>query len=291
MSTKNQIELEDFSRLDLFAASLDHLLTLIIGIVPIFYSFDHPDPLITSLWFCKFRGYIFQISLMLSRWFVAFASVDRYLLSSDRIRLRNLSTKKNTYRIIVIIIIFWSIICSHRLIFFEIRDDICAIVNNRIASIYHSSYVIIGGAFLPSGIMIICASLIYRNLLQRRIRLTIVGEHEQQRRNSLDHQVHHLLLIQVFFFVIFIIPQIGNLLFNTISLSIVNRSDDHYTLERFLNFLAELMLYLFPVTSFYLYTLTSRTFRAEFIKCVRLAVRSPQRIAPTTDATNLTHRF
>lgn len=158
------------------------------------------------------------------------------------------------------------------------------------AALYHSLYVIIGGALLPSAIMLICAYLIQRNLRQkqqRRIQLNVA----EQRRHHLDQQVYRLLFIQVLFFVLFIIPQLANLLFNTISISILNRTDNHYTIERFLNIVAELMLYLFPVTSFYLYTLTSRTFRTELITCLKATFRTPQRIAPVTDATYVTHRM
>jgi hypothetical protein len=62
-----------------------------------------------------------------------------------------------------------------------------------------------------------------------------------------------------------------------------NRSQDHLAVEQFVSFVAECILYLFPVTSFYLYTLTSRTFREELLKFFCLSVVSPgdNRIRPT----------
>jgi H+/gluconate symporter-like permease len=184
------------------------------------------------------------------------------------------------------VIIVWSIICSHRLIFYEIKGKICGIVNNVAAALYHSLYVIIGGGVLPSTIMIVCACLIRRNLVhrqQRRAQLSL----PQHQDNSLDHQVLRILSIQIVCYIIFIIPQLCNLVFNTVSLTIPNPSQNLLAVEAFVSFLAECILYLFPVTSFYLYTLTSRTFRKELIKFFRsmFAPWLGNRIRPMIDNT------
>jgi hypothetical protein len=232
------------------------------------YSLNHLDPQTTSLLFCKIRGYIFQISLMFSRWFVAFACFDRYASSSENVRLRNFAKTRITYRIIIIIIIVWSIICTHRPIFYQIKGNSCGILTDTGAAIYHCLYVIIGGGILPAGMMIICALLVRRNLARKQQKRTDLKRGHQ--RNSLDQQVLRLLLIQIVCYIIFTIPQLANLVFNTFSNTIPNRSIDRLAIEKFINFIAELMLYMFPVTSFYLYTLTSRTFRNVLIDLLRL---------------------
>ena len=279
------------SSLDLLAASIDHLATLVVGISPALYTLDHPDPQVQFLWFCKVRGYLFQICLMLSRWFVVFACLDRCALSSDQVRFRNLATCRNAYRMIVVITIFWSVVCSHRLVFFEIKGNLCAVVNNVGAAMYHSLYVIIGGGVLPSLIMIVCAFTIRRNLARQRQRRTQLSLKKERQKSRLDHQVHRLLFIQIIFYIIFTMPQLANLVFNTISVAISNRSDELSSVERFVNFMAELMLYLFPVTSFYLYTLTARTFRVELLKFFQLASGGLNRVGPAFDGTTLTPRF
>ncbi|CAF1171128.1 unnamed protein product [Rotaria sordida] len=265
-------------------------MTLIIGIGPVLYTLNNPDPQIQSLLFCKLRGYIFQICLMLSRWFVTFASIDRYASTSDKITLRNFAKPRITYRIIIIIIIFWSIICSHRLIFYEIKGNLCGIINNMAAAFYHSVYVIIGGGIFPAMIMIMCAYIIRRNLAhkhERRIRLSL-GNYQ---RNPLDQQVLNILFVQIICYIIFTIPQLCNLVFNTISIMSPDRSNEHLAVESFLNFLAELMLYLFPVTSFYLYTLTSRTFRKELIKFFRSIFCRNDQITPAISAITTNYPF
>ena len=156
----------------------------------------------------------------------------------------------------------------HRIIFYEIKGNVCGIVNNIWASFYHTAYVIFAVGLFPSLTMSICACLIRRNLAykqQRRAQLTLVSI----RRNALDQQVLNILFMQIICYVLFTLPQMANLVFSTISTTIPNRSNDHLAIERFVLFIGELMLYLFGVTSFYLYTLTSPTFRSEFIKFLR----------------------
>lgn len=242
-------------------------MTLTVGISPALYGLGRPSPQIQSLFFCKIWGYLFQISLMLSRWFVACASMDRYALTSDKVRLRNFAERKTAYWMIFGIIIVWSIICSHRLIFYEIQNNICGILNNMGAALYHSIYVIIGGGILPTIIMVTCSLLIRRNLTerhQRRMHLSRGHRHE----NTTNKQLLKLLYTQIIFYVIIIIPQLCNLVFATISITISNRSMEYVAIQQFVAFIAELLLYLFPVTSFYLYTLTSRTFRKELMNFV-----------------------
>ncbi|CAF0952885.1 unnamed protein product [Rotaria sp. Silwood1] len=257
-------------------------MTLIVGIGSVLYSLVHSDPQIQSLIFCKLRGYIFQVCLMLSRWFIAFACIDRYASTSENVNLRNFAKPTIAYRIIIIIISCWSIICSHRIIFYDIKGNFCGIINNMAAALYHSFYVIIGGGICPATIMIVCAWLIRRNLAhknKKRIQLSVSGH----RRNSLDQQVLIILFVQIICYIIFTLPQLCNLVFITISITIPNRSNKHLAIESFLTFLAELMLYLFPVTSFYLYTLTSHTFRKELIKSIRSIVGQNDRIASIID--------
>ena len=264
------------------------MLTLIIGIGPSLYSLNYPDPELESLLYCKIFNYLFQICLMLSRWYVTFAGIDRYALTSQTVQLRNLARPKVAYCVILVINIIWIIISSHRLVFYEIKDNICGIVSNLGAALYQSIYVILGGGIVPVTIMILSAYLIHRNLAhrhQRRMHLISI----QRRVNPLDRQLLKILFVQIISYIIIIIPQISNLMFNTVLLTIPNRSEEHVAIGQFVAFLAELTLYLFPVLSFYLYTLTSRTFRNELMKffCSIHVRCCGHRIAPAVNNTDV----
>ncbi|CAF1418985.1 unnamed protein product [Rotaria sordida] len=234
---------------------------------------------------------------MLSRWFVSFACIDRYALSSDNVRLRRLGNTRTAYRIIIVITIVWTIICSHRLIFYEIKGNVCGILTNTGAAMYHALYVIIGGFILPTVIMIACTVLIQRNLARkRRTRnqlVHVVSTTERERKQqSFDRQMLRLLFMQIVSYIILSLPQMINLVYNTIATTFPNKSADDLAIEGFVAFMAELMLYVFPVSSFYLYTLTSRTFRTELIKLFRSISncwrqRLNNQINPTIGATTI----
>ncbi|CAF2044974.1 unnamed protein product [Rotaria magnacalcarata] len=159
-------------------ASIDHLLALLVSNGTTFYSMNNSDSLTQSIIFCKLRSYIFQICLIISRWFIVFACIDRFALTSSKFQFRKFSKPKLPYRA-VIIIIFWFIICSYRPIFYEIDGNLCVIVTNMAAALYHSLYVIVGGGTLPAMIMIVCGCLIRRNLAHKQqIRVQFVlGDH------------------------------------------------------------------------------------------------------------------
>jgi len=126
---------------------------------------------------------------------------------------------------------------SRWLIFYEIKGNLCGILTNTGAAIYHSFYAIIGGGILTATIMIICALLIGENLANKQRKRKHHSIIESQ-RNSVDQQVLRLL---------FTTRQLFYLIFTAISNTIPNRSRDRLTIERFISFLAELVLYMFPV--------------------------------------------
>jgi hypothetical protein len=100
------------------------------------------------------------------------------------------------------------------------------------ASLYQNIYVTFGGGVFPTIIMSVSAYLIRRNLArkrQRRIEFSL----DNHQRSSLDQQVLKMLFIQIICFMIFIIPQLGNLVFSTISITMPNRSSDYLAIERF----------------------------------------------------------
>jgi hypothetical protein len=286
---------------DFFAASVSNLVLLAVGIGPVMYSLDHPDPLTQTLIFCKVRGYVFQICLMFSRWFVAFACIDRYALSSSSVRLRTFANARIAYRAIITTIVFWSIVSTHRLIFYEIKGNICGIVTNTGAAIYQTLYVTIGGGIFPATIMIICALLIRRNLVNKRQRrqlqsIAVYSTEQQRQQESMDKQVLNLLFIQIVCYIVFTTPQLVELTYNTVSSTIPNVSADQLAIDKIIACLAELMLYVFPVTSFYLYTFSSRTFRSELVEILRLIhiaykERSKSRIAPVIHTTAIDCRI
>ncbi|CAF2872705.1 unnamed protein product [Rotaria sp. Silwood2] len=255
-------------------ASAVLIITISLSSGAYLYSLNHPDPITTIRAFCKARLYVLQTTMMMGRWMITSACIDRYALSSRNARVRRFAQVHVARRVILIVIGIWLVLPIHTLIFYEIRETagICAIVNSRAAALYHSIYLLTTGGVLPAIIMIASALLIRRNLASKR------DIHEQQINVSIPTTQHNtnthvqrardqnalaMLFIQVTVYCIVQTPQFVYTLYAAITSNIPNKSPDRLAIEKFAFFIAELCVFLFPVSSFYVYILVSRTFRTE----------------------------
>jgi len=215
---------------------------------------------------------------MISRWLIVGACIDRYTSTSASANLRRFAKVPVAYRTIIIITLLWLIIPIHIIIFYEIQSNVCAIFTNRVAAFYHSIYTIIMGGFLPILIMTACAIGIQHNLTLKRQRRQqqqngpisdmqrMRNEHHQRLR---DQHALSILFIQIAVYIVVTTPQVTSLLYAAVVRNIPNKSSDRLAIERFVSYLAELLVYLFPVSSFYIYSLVSRTYRMELVKFLR----------------------
>jgi hypothetical protein len=265
--------------------------------MPLAYSANHPNPTNTISLFCKIRSYVSQSSMMMHRWLMTMACIDRCMLSSVSVRLRGFANPRTAYRIVLVNVIIWIILPVHNLIFLDIRGGFCAFPLAT-AAIYHSIFTIITGCLLPILIMIICAVLIHYNLASKRERHRQRNIHSQavdptaRLLKKRDHQVLVMLLAQVVVYSFSVIPWTSFIAFTTFTRDVTNKSTDRLAIEAFLRYLTEVIAYIYPTLSFYIYTLTSHTFRHQLIKTIRsiLAYRNrccvrSQRIRPALENT------
>ena len=277
---------------DFIMASTTVLIHLPLGLAPAIYSLNHLDPYITIPVFCKLRTYLIQFTLMLYRWCLVAACFDRYTLTSPDVRLRNLAKVHIAYRVILIMTIIWMSLPIHILIFFNTNGVTCFSLGSIVVSIYHSIYTLITGSVLPVSIMSVCALLVRRNLVHKsqiRQQLTVNqqnnNEHTEHKR---DQQIFMMLLIQALVYVITQTPWMLFNIYTTATIYVTNKSRDRIAIEQFIRFIADMIIFLHPVLSFYLYTLTSHTFRGELIKLLCHSVKCRQgnhsnRVIPLTN--------
>ncbi len=241
------------------------------------YTLDHVDPNTTILAVCKLRIYILQCTAMMYRWCLTAACFDRYTLSALDARLRNFAQIHIARRVVVGIILVWIVLPVHTLIFYNLKGNTCGIVYSIAAALYHSIFTTIMGGILPVVIMLVCALLIHRNLSvkrQRRRQLSVNQQSGSQSRNNYfqsrrDQQVLLMLVVQVLIYGILVTPLMIWYFYSAITLNVPNKSANRVAIEHFLMFTTELLLFGFPASSFYLYTLASRMFRAELMVMIR----------------------
>jgi hypothetical protein len=241
------------------------LIALIVGFVPHIYSVNHPNPTTTILIICKTRSYIGQSLAMMYRWLMTMACIDRYIISSNNINLRKYANPNIAYSIIIKILIICILLPVHNLIFLVARRGWCMYSNSAVA-IYHSLFTFILGGFLPVLIMTVSVIQIRSNFVSRQARrsLTITFEKEKVKTRLLserDDQIIVMLYLQIIFYIIFNIPWMIYLLYGSYLYIKKNLSIDRIIIERFLTYLIEISIYIYPTLSFYIYTLTSGRFR------------------------------
>jgi hypothetical protein len=183
----------------------------------------------------------------------------------------------------------------HTLIFYNLKPGACGILYNTTAALYHSIFTTMVSCVLPAFIMFTCALLIRRNLaLKRQRHVPVVSlqggirDEVEHSNRSRDKQVLIMLFTQVIVYVVSVTPLMVIYIYTAVTFNISNKPAERITIERFVAFTAEAMILLFPASSFYLYTLSSRTFRNELIRLLRSALScrrltSIQHIEPITN--------
>jgi hypothetical protein len=251
--------------------SLIMLIHIIIAFGLYLYTLNHINPVTSIVSICKMRYYILQSTAMIYRWYLTIACFDRFALSSTNVRLRNFAKIQIARRVVIIITIIWIILPIYSLVFYNIRNNTCGIFFNIAASLYHSIFITLTASIFPVLIMNICALLTRRNLAlkrERRQRNVLQKRNEEKFQSKRDQQVLIMLFIQMMFYGITILPLMGIYFYSAITIY-TNKSSDRLNIEQFITYLVEMINFLFPVCSFYLYTMASHMFRIELKTMLR----------------------
>jgi hypothetical protein len=157
------------------------------------------DWTITSVFYCKFRIYLFQVCSLTSLTCLCLATIDQYLATCSRPHWQRLSNIKLVRYFSIITILFWLIFATVYAVYYDImispitNKTTCMNTNDafdRYNSYFHG---IVMQGFLPNFVTALFGILAYRNvngLAHRTIPLI---------RRELDKQLTSMLLVQVVF--------------------------------------------------------------------------------------------
>ncbi|CAF4507184.1 unnamed protein product [Rotaria sp. Silwood1] len=232
-----------------------------------------------SFVFCKFRAYATDVSLALARHFLCLIAIDRWLITSSRLETRNRSSPHITRRVIIGSFIFWSLFNIHVPIKYSIGRLGCSPPLGTTYELFYSMYNITA-SMVPMFIMSLFTVLTVGNLrLRMRNRIqpqpittgsgatpmtkstnVTIQQPQQSRR---DGQLIRLSILQVVAFLILntirgIFP-----LYSFLMNSRGNLTADDRSLLLFFSGLGNNLLFTYAANTFFLYTLASKTFRAE----------------------------
>jgi len=272
---------------------------------------------------CRFRTFFAYVFMDLSSWCIAGLAFDRFLRTEIPIRAKLICVPRNA---LLTIVIFFLLLCGINGHYFSAgigqerggnRTTAHCLENREAYPNYYYFYKIIWPkidmivfCFLPACIMILCnLRIIYilrrqrhhfemQTSLNNQVKITNIQQtlngpvpmkHSLSQRRSLERQMSLMMSACVLVFLCTTVPVTIYLIFlEQIIVNYPNFSRDNAYYVFIFRMLRALM-YTHFACNFYLYCLTSRIFRGEFIQtitCRRIVVKSTQCMPSTSFAMN-----
>ncbi|UJR19084.1 hypothetical protein I4U23_022215 [Adineta vaga] len=244
------------SSLYLLSLSIFSIMYLMWILVPSIYALYYGDPQTQSVTYCKMRLYISHVFNLYLRYSVVFASADRYFITRTNVHLRSLSSIKTAIKLLLTMFILCLLIAIHMPILMNIRNGVCGMIG--IYKLLYAIYQSIVSGLLPIILMSLFSIFTIRSLYQRHHSI-------QTHIKENDRHLTRMVIVEVIVNVITAIPYSANLLYGALTYFVTNKSVERLEIESFITFITQFMIYFVGVTPFYLFFLTSKTFRKQFI--------------------------
>ncbi|CAF1114641.1 unnamed protein product [Didymodactylos carnosus] len=255
-------------------------LVIVSRLLAVGYNYDLT---IYSTFYCKFRAYIAFATSLLSRTYIVLACADRYCSSSSKARRRAFSNIKVARYLIPSLALFWLLSSIHVYFYWNIvigtGNKYTCTTATSIYTVFYAFYnALLSGVLIPT-LMIIFGVLTLQNIKQINRRIHNITANisrtinaQQQRRGIADNQLTVMLLVQLLFYVISCLPFPIYLLYNAFTINNQQKSTVQNAIESFISYLTIFLLYLNFCSTFYVYTLSGKSFRKEFKHILMMVV-------------------
>ena len=236
--------------------SLGHLVFLYFGcLTRILTAWTGQDLTRTSIIYCRIRIYFLTISLLMARYFLCLISIDRWMVTSNKTSIRQLSSLKISRRFIIIGTSFCILFSINFPIWYRIEENRgCVGASNTFYPLFYTIYNLII-IIIPFFIMILFSLLVLNNFRQVRRRrqiacvtqINITGQEFHRK----DLQFIKLSLIQVFIYFLFNTFYAYNATYAFITQSTV-KTAQRAALDSFLSTIGLNISYLYMAVSFFI---------------------------------------
>ncbi|CAF0938162.1 unnamed protein product [Rotaria sp. Silwood1] len=247
----------------LIAYSINNFMNLTVGLfiwsLTLGFNLDLEYKIVI---YCKIRRYFTHVNYLLSSCLLTMASINRYArvrqaqLTENRHRYIALCKRRTTYIIVILTITFCLLVNIHIPIFFEISENDCY-ARMGVYRILFDVYFLVFYALCPPLLMVIfnIATVRHIRCIKKLINPTV------SRR---EYNFIVLVLAHSFSNVIFTIPYtVNKFIYYTFDNTKLSEKD------KLVNAVTLLIAFMNPGFSFYLYTLTTKSFRDEFIRACK----------------------
>jgi len=238
----------------------------------------------TNAFICKFRAFVMFVSRSIAFWLIAFATIDRWLLSCSQYQRRKVSSLKNAQRGTIGIIILSSLLYCQIFYCYDpniisaplrcyAKTVLCRLVTDLTYALITIScpllIMYIFGVMTISNIhQIYFVSLAQMKLLdtnEKNKNILKLTNDQRRRRKRIDRYLRHVLFIQVIFLTVLTIPQVIEKFYTTLTMNQI-KSRLNITIDHFIYNFVLLLTYLASGMPFYIYTLSGgNVFRKTFL--------------------------
>lgn len=219
------------------------------------YSLRREDGIV----FCKVRYFVLHTCDLISLACVCLATFDRYLISSRKARLRTLNRTRSQAFILLLVIIV--LIHVHNLpvaFYYDVSiQGQCTIPSSFFASYYLYVFQIMLHSVIPIIFLSIFGTLTLRQLRS-------IGHAHRRTTRCHDKQLARMLVLISIAIILSSIPYCIEQLYY--DLILMEKSPPYSSHVFFYHVISSILFYTNPVTSFYIFCISSRNFRCQVRK-------------------------
>lgn len=245
--------------------SIGNLLVIIFPLLVriIFDGYEYPITKANSILTCKLRFYILHGGNLISLACICLATLDRYLVSSPKVFWRQLSpTRKRTKQIITIIVCFCCLHGIPILIYYD--EDMkghCVIVSQVYVRYYTIVILVLLFSIIPIIFLIIFGVLTFLQLKNMRHQRTM----EKNGNRNFDQQTSRMLILICVTLILSSIPYgIDNVYISMI----MHKKPVESSVDFLYQIIAIVIFYIHPVSSCYIFLISTPNFRMELLKLI-----------------------
>ena len=238
------------------------------------------DPSATNTILCKLRNFFLYPTLTLALWFIVLASIDRFLSSSQNVRLRQMSSLSIAWKNTVFTTMFIFLSYAHILIYFGTASSgsvmSCIFFPDEYI-VFLSFFGPLVSCILPIVLMSIFGILMILNVRRSHNRVALQANNVRvERLRSNDRQLTVMIFFQVFITTLISTPYFTLAIYNAVATNILQYklSTSGQAIYNFAYNLFRLLYYTNPVIGFYIYTLVSPKFRVEMKRSTQYGLNS-----------------
>lgn len=205
----------------------------------------------------------------MTRIFLVLACIDRFTASSTNAKLRQFSQVTVARRSVIITIICCLLIAIHLIIYLNTVSGGCGLTSIS-ASIYNSLYTMMTVSILIPMSMFVFSVLTFYNLKQKQHQRRQFQQHRSMNQEIIrDRKILFVLLMQLGLYSISTVLYAPSFVYSLATVNVV-KSFERQIIESFIGGLSVTLIYLYPALSFFAFTLSSKSFRQELLKVLRI---------------------